>query len=81
MQVYPDRGVKAAAIGDFMTLVSRDKKLEQILIKHRSSIRNYLVYKIQQLGVHDYAKRILDKKSSCRIELESMIAESCLGEN
>ena len=81
IQVYPDRGVKAAAIADFIELIGKDQSLKTKISTHRSTLRNYLVYKIQQLGVHDYAKRVLDKKSSCQMELESIITEARIGEN
>jgi hypothetical protein len=81
MQTYPDRGVKAAAIIDFIDLLGKDKQLKTKVLKHQSPIRNYLVYKIQNLGIHDYAKRVLDKKSTCRVELESIINEASIGEN
>lgn len=79
MPFYADAGVKELAVNDFIELVGKyNKSLGLRLKRYRKSIYREAITNIQSIGVHNYAERILDKKSRCRIGLESVIAEECI---
>ncbi len=75
MQACNDVGVKAAAVNTFLELVTKgDKQFGARLNKQRGTLGSYIIFNIQQVGIHDYAKEILNKKSGRRIEIDFMLS-------
>lgn len=79
VSVYTGHDVKTRAVTIFLTLISNgNKSLGDKLTKHREAIHEKALHHIQQIGIHEYADRVLKDRHSQRErgDLEFFIDEN-----